>query len=338
MSHALVANATDGTVSTFAIDGEQLVRRAVTEVGPGVSTFAVAPELGLVFAGVKGSDGGGPQILTLRFDEPSGKLEEISRRESPVGATYLELTPNRRTLLCASYHDGVGLAWPVDAEGILGEPGGRIEYPNLHCVVAAYDEQAYFVSLGADLIARCDIDADANLAVAATAPAPQGSGPRHLVLDATRTAAYVITEYSGEVLQYSRDHLGQLHEQEKVSIVDPDAGLQHSRLGADPNAEPLIWGADLQLDPQGRAVWASERGASTIATIDFAGDRLGSVVQLQGTEPQPRGFNVSPDGAYVLVTGERSTTVTLYRVGDAGQLEQADRAETGNGANWVRFI
>ena len=55
------------------------------------------------------------------------------------------------------------------------------------------------------------------------------------------------------------------------------------------------------------------------------------------TETQPRGFAVSPDGRYLVCAGERSTSVSLYRV-HGGELELLGRAETGSKANWVWFL
>jgi 6-phosphogluconolactonase len=54
------------------------------------------------------------------------------------------------------------------------------------------------------------------------------------------------------------------------------------------------------------------------------------------TETQPRGFALSPDGAFLVAAGERSTTVSLYAVHD-DELQLLQQAETGAGANWVRF-
>jgi len=45
---------------------------------------------------------------------------------------------------------------------------------------------------------------------------------------------------------------------------------------------------------------------------------------------------VSPDGRFLVAAGERSTTVSLYAV-DGDRLELLQQAETGAGANWVRF-
>ncbi|MBI4901236.1 MAG: beta-propeller fold lactonase family protein, partial [Actinobacteria bacterium] len=168
---------------------------------------------------------------------------------------------------------------------------------------------------------------------------PQGSGPRHIVLDDSETSAYVVTEFSGEVLRYARDTRGDLTLTAQQSIVDPSAGLAHSRYGADPTAEHLIWGADVHLSRDGHWAWASERSASTLATLPVSmSGEPGSVAAFTPTETQPRGFGVTPDGAYLLAVGERSTTATLYGIGADGSLTVLDRQETGRGANWVRFV
>jgi 6-phosphogluconolactonase len=62
------------------------------------------------------------------------------------------------------------------------------------------------------------------------------------------------------------------------------------------------------------------------------------VTAFTPTEAQPRGFGVAPDGRYLVALGERSTTATLYEVGAEARLTEVDRQETGNGANWVRFV
>lgn len=73
--------------------------------------------------------------------------------------------------------------------------------------------------------------------------APAGSGPRHLIVDGRHV--YLLTEFSGEVIRYSRGDNGGLSEEQRTIVVDPDAGLSRSRYGADPMEEHLIWGADL---------------------------------------------------------------------------------------------
>ena len=101
-------------------------------------------------------------------------------------------------------------------------------------------------------------------------------------------------------------------------------------------AHRYIWGADLHL--AGERLWASERTESMLGSLALASDGTPTDAEaFTVTETQPRGFAVSPDGRFLVAAGEKSTTVSLYAVaGD--HLELLQRAETGRGANWVRFI
>lgn len=325
---ALVANAGDSTISTFRLAASGLHRVAVTPLAAKSSTFAVDAANRLVFACV------GTGITTFALAD-DGSLSQRSGIEISHALAYLSLTPDGTTLLGASYHGGWGAAWPVGEDGVLGEQGARIEYPNLHCVVTD-GALAYFVSLGADLIASYGLTPGGGLTPLAVTAAPKGSGPRHLVL--TETNAYLITEFTGDVLAYAREEYGVLVHLGTRSAVSPGAGLGTSRFGADPRAGHLIWGADLHLSRDGLTLWATERSGSTIATLPVHPDgTLGAALAFLETEPQPRGFFVTED-ARVLVAGERSTTISAYTALADGTLVLQAREETGNGANWVRTL
>lgn len=335
----LIANSGDGSLATFRLKNGRLERLAVTSGLDGCSTFAVDPARDLVYAGVKGSPAG---IVTLALDRESGRLTPKTRLDLPDGSmSYLALTQGGTGLLGTSYGGGYGISCPV-SDGSVGEPVSRIEFPNLHSVLSSADGRfAYFVSLGADLVAQYAITDDTGLVPLEpeTVAAPAGSGPRHLVLNDAQDAAYVLTEFSGEVLHYSRDTTsGRLTLSGATTAYDTTKGLGHSVFGADPLAHHYIWGADLHFGAGGERLWCSERTESTLGAVAVATD--GSVAAAQRftvTETQPRGFAVSPDGAHLVAAGESSTTVSLYTVrGD--ELELLEQVETGRGANWVRFV
>ena len=335
-SLAFVANATDGTVSTFLLDDGALRRLAVSEIGPGCSALAVDAERRQVHVAVKGDP---PAIVSGRI-RGNGGLEPTSRRDVESSLTYLTLTPDGRTLLAASYGGGFGISLGVGDSGV-GDVASRIDHPNMHCCAVGPDgKTAYFVSLGADLIAQCALDGAALTPLdPATVAAPAGCGPRHLVLTRDGRHGYVMTEFSGEVLHYRRSTHGALTLAEQVEAYDPGCGLRRSRLGADPIAGHLIWGADLHLSLDERIVWASERSESTLATVPIDADGTPRPAELfTRAERQPRGFAVSPDGRYLLCTGEKSTTVSLLQAEPDGRLVLRDQADTGRGANWVRFL
>lgn len=334
----LVANAGDGTISSFRFSGDSLELLSTALGLPGCSTFVVDPTRSLVHAAVKGDPAA---VITLSLEGDTGVLTPIARRDLEGGGlNYVALARDGSAFLGASYGGGYGISAPAGREGV-GEPVSRIAYPNLHSVLASADGRfAYFVSLGADLVAQFALDDDLSLVPLepAAAAAPSGSGPRHLTFSRDEDAVYVLTEFSGEVLHYARDaETGLLSQVGSATAFDPAAGLRHSRFGADPRAEHLIWGADLHLGAGGRTLWASERSASTLAAVSVEAD--GSLTpprHFTVTEPQPRGFAVSADGRHLVAAGERSTFVSLYSV-DGDHLHFLQRVETGNGANWVRF-
>ncbi len=332
----LVGDAGDGSITTYGLADDRLTHLATSPIGPGCGTFAVDSRRDLVYVAAKAD----PGIVTCTLDRRTGTLTPVRRAPAPGNPTYLALAYDGTVLLSAYYHQGLGEARPV-VDGAVGPVAGRIENANLHCVVPSADSRhAYFVSLGDDLVAACSVGDDASLARVADAPAPTGSGPRHLVLDAAEHNAYVVTEYSGEILRYLRDDsTGELSPAGATPVVDPRYGLLHSRIGADPRAEHLIWGADLHLARDGRTVWSTERTESVLATSPIsANGSIGSPVAFTPTELQPRGFGRSPDGRHLVVTGERATTVTLYGVGADGVPTEFGRYPAGAGACWVRFV
>jgi 6-phosphogluconolactonase len=335
----LVANAGDGTISSFRLTGDSLRLLAVTEGLTGCSNFVVDHERSLVHAAVKGDPAG---IVTLALDRDTGVLTQIIRRDlTGGGLNYVALTRGGSALLGVSYGGGYGIIAPVGPDGV-GEPVTRIAYPNLHSVLPSADGKfAYFVSLGADLVAQYAISDDLSLIplTPPTVSAPSGSGPRHLVLNHAEDAVYVLTEYSGEVLHFARDlETGALTLQSSATAFDTSAGLGHGRIEADPRSEHLIWGADLHLGADGRTLWASERSASTLAAVSVSADgTVAAPRRFTVTEPQPRGFALSADGRHLVAAGEESTTVSVYTV-DGDDLHLTARVESGNGANWVRFV
>ncbi len=334
----LVTNPGDSAIASYRLAGETLEPLAVSAGLPGTGTFAIDERRDLVYAGVKGQPAG---IQTLALDRASGILTPLSRRDVDASMAYLALARGGRLLLGASYGGGYGAVWPVDETGHLGEPVARVEFPNLHAV-AVTGEHAYFAALGADLIAQYALADDGTLAPLdpPTVAAPSGSGPRHLVIAADGRSLYLLTEFSGEAIRFTRDPAsGVLTRAESVPGHDTARGLGHSVYGADPLEHHYIWGADLHLTPDGRRLLCSERTESTLTTIEVGSDgSLLGQLAITGSEQQPRGFALSPDGELVLAVGEKSTQLALSRLEQDGSLTLLTRIPTGAGANWVRAI
>lgn len=339
----LVANAGDGTISTLRLHHDStpgLEVLATSAELPGCSTFAVDAARDLVHAAYKGDPAG---IATLSLDRATGILTELSRTPVEGSLSYLDLTPDGTSLLGASYGAGFGAVWPVEGQG-LGAPHSRFAHRNLHCIVAdgaGEQMRVYAASLGDDLVAQFAIDGAGALTALdpPTVAAPAGCGARHLVVERSgeQASVYLVTEFSGEVIRYAVAADGGLHPAESIGVVHPDAGLSHSRFGADPVAENLIWGADVHR--AGSYLITSERSSSQLAVVALGPTgELEHLVGFTPTEPVPRGFAVSPDGRFVVAVGEGSTHAQLLGLGADGVLTPLDRVQIGARANWVRFV
>lgn len=335
----LVANAKDGTISSFALASGTLRPLGVSVVGAPGLPLAVDEARDLVFAGTSKPSG----VSVLRLDRTTGLLAAIGRYPAQGSPAYLKLSSDGSLLLSAAYHQGLGEVWRVGDDGALTPVGEPITHRNLHSVQLSSDDAfAYFVSIRDDLIAQYAVTTDGLLIPLdpPTVSAPVGSGPRHIILDAAETSVYVSTEYSGQALQYRRDPVsGLLEKGSWVTCVPTGRGLSHSRFGADPRAESLIWGSDLHLDGLGRRLYCAERTRGTITAVEVDPETgaLGEATAHSDVVAQPRTFAVLPDGN-LLVASETDRLIGRFRPDADGALELVSTHPVGLGANWIEVI
>jgi 6-phosphogluconolactonase len=154
-----------------------------------------------------------------------------------------------------------------------------------------------------------------------------GAGPRHFVFHPNRRFVFVVNELNGTVDTYRLAADGTLALVQTVSVLPSDF-----------SGEP--WAADIHLTPDGRFLYTSERTSSTLAAFGVDGNSgeltaLGHYV----TEAQPRGFNIDPASAYVVVAGEESDGLSVYAIDrQTGALDKTAEASAGDGPNWVEII
>jgi len=72
--------------------------------------------------------------------------------------------------------------------------------------------------------------------------------------------------------------------------------------------------------------------------IDCAIGKL-TYLSSTSTERQPRGFNIDAKGRFMVVTGEKSDTISVYAIDQgSGALKFLNKYPTGKGANWVEIV
>jgi 6-phosphogluconolactonase len=137
---------------------------------------------------------------------------------------------------------------------------------------------------------------------------------------------------------------------DSISSVPKEAGLAwgtaQAPAGASPapaaakDDKPKVWAADIQITPNGKFLYSTERTTNKIALFAVAADtgKLAYVTNYS-TEAQPRGIRIDSTGQYLIASGEKSDRVSVYKIDQAtGTLGEPNRYPVGNGANWVEIV
>jgi 6-phosphogluconolactonase len=348
---AIVSNAVDGDLAVFRVDGSTGAIEALARhpAGETVMPLAVSADRRVLHAATRGAQ---RSIVTWSVDSHTGRLEHLGTTPIASSLAYLSLTPSNAWLLGASYGESSVSVYRANANA--DETRAPVQVidgvANAHSVITSADGRfAYVASLGSDTVfcyALTESEAGAQLEPLQAIQVEQGFGPRHLRLSPDSATLYVSSEFRATVAVFARDR-----ENGKLTArgVSPRAAaLAHLRDGfmranapnaADIDPATLVWGADLQLTPDGRFLYVAERTSSKLLCYRITHDGALDYAGFTDTETQPRGFSIDPGGRFLVATGERSTHVSVYAIDpDSGALAFVSRAEGGRGANWVEII
>jgi len=340
---AYVSCADEGEIRIYAVraDGTLEARgaaRAEKTLGP----LAVSPDQRYLVGAARTE----PYTAhCYRIERGSGALVETGKARLAHSLPYITFDRTGRYLLGASYGGHLVCVNPVGADGRVGDPQQVIPTArNAHAIITDRSNRYAFVPhLGTDQVFLFRFDEKTGRLSANTPPVLQlakGSGPRHLVQSPDGRFVYLLNELTATVSTLALDGDGLLKEIHSVSALPAD-----TRLGPGaprPNErdkEKDIWASDIHVTPDGRFVYAAERTGSTINLLGAdAGGRL-TYVSSTPTEPQPRGFRLDPAGRIMIVTGEKSDTISSYTVdAKTGALKLVGKYPTGKGGNWVEIV
>jgi 6-phosphogluconolactonase len=353
-----VSNAQDGNIDSYSMD---MSNGALTPIGKAdaakmVMPMAVSPNKKMLYAVIRSQP---VRVLSYAIDPASGTLMQKASAPLPDSMPYVSTDRTGRFLFTASYGGDkiavspIGENGLVEAEAIQVIPTGR----NAHSIVPdPTNKFVYAATLGANQVLQFTFDSttgklEPNQPAAVSPDA--GHGPRHMVFSPNNRNLYVLNELSGHVTQYAIDAgKGTLTLVENVNSVPAEAGLawglpqapvggtMQTASVAPKDDKPKVWAADLQITPNGKFLYSTERTTSKIALFSVAADtgKLAYVANYS-TEAQPRGIRIDPTGQYLIASGEKSDRISVYKIDQAtGKLGEPNRYPVGNGANWVEIV
>ena len=257
---------------------------------------------------------GGPAAFRVL---PDGILEPLNQQWEAHGALcHLTVLPGDRLLAAANYHAGRIEVFPLDENGAIGSRlqliqhtghgpnAARQESAHVHFVQVTPDKHFLLaIDLGLDSVFCYPIlpeGLDANAAIRSPI-APAGTGPRHLVFAADGHHAWLLNELFSTVttLDYAN---GQFTQRQTCPMVPP-AFTGSTKAAA------------IRLSPDGRFLYASNRGYDTIVFYrvqeDFTLKEFGSFFTGAAFL---RDFNFIGDSWTLAVAGETSNNVFFFDV------------------------
>lgn len=268
------------------------------------------------------------QALSFAIDAASGELTPLGAGPLPHSMAYIATDPSGRFLFSASYGGDQIAVSAIGADGVVGETlQVLLTGPHAHAIQVAPGGQFVFAtSLGGGVVMQYRFDAETGRLTPHTNIAPhRNASPRHFVFSPDARFCYLLNELDGclDVMAFEAGS-GTLAPIEYISTLP--SGF---------SAQP--WAADLQMRPDGKYLYSSERRSNSISifAVDAATGRL-TPLGHKVTEAQPRGFGITPDGHFLIAAGEVSNHLSVYRIDvHTGALHLASRIETGKAPNWV---
>lgn len=264
-----------------------------------------------------GRAGGG--LSAFRWSENRESLTLLNEQNTEgAHPCYLSLSPGGRFLSVANYTGGNAVLFQLADNGALlegpvirqhsgsGPNAARQEGPHAHCTAWRPDGRyLYVVDLGIDKVIAYSFNEDTGaLGAGSTAiEVAGGSGPRLLAFHPDKKLAFLVNELSCTVLSMSYQD-----DSPAFSVIQ-----EESTLPAGFKEENSC--AHIQLHPNGRFLYVSNRGHDSIAAYTVSADGKLNRIEIEPARGQhPRFFTISPDGQHLLVANRDSDSVVVFRI------------------------
>lgn len=295
----------------------------VTDVAGQVQPMVVSPKKDFLYVGIRPNF----RVLAYRI-AADGCLSLAGEAPLPGSPTHISTDRQGNYLFCGSYNDACVSISPIGHDGLPQAPTQVIgELAGCHSANIDLSNQTLFVPvLKQDRICLFQLKGDGTLAPCAQSQVrtAEGAGPRHMAFHPGGTYGYVVNELASTVDVWELNTAGdQVVCVQSLDMMPP--GFSGTR-----------WAADIHITPDGRFLYACDRTSSTITVFSVSAD--GAVLTLEGhqpTETQPRGFNIDNNGRYLVVAGQKSHHIEVYRVQERGLLQPLARYAVGQGPMWV---
>ena len=284
------------------------------------------------------------KAISYRIDASSGKLSLVNERNTaaPTG-THINTDHASQMLMLVSYGTGILSLHPLAENGEIGPLSQHIRFTGSsihperqgcshpHSIYTdPSDRFAIVPDLGTDKVVVYRLERKlARLDWNDEIAAEPGAGPRHLAFHPVLPYAYLLEELSSRITVFHFDpSKGKMRAVQAVgTLPDGFAGVNLC--------------AEIQTSPDGRFVYASNRGHDSIAVFatDAVSGTLSFVEHVSSLGKHPRNFCLTPDGRHVFVANKDSNSLHVLTVNkETGKLSDAGISIEVAQPSCVRFF
>ena len=348
---AYISSPADGLISQYQLDESNGALSLINQVSAGdqVNPMALSPDGKVLFAALRVKPF---QVQSFSIDPDTGRLTPQSKAPLAESMAYLSTDRQGRYLLAASYGADLLSVQAID-KADTPSTDIRTYKTGLHAHSLRTDPSnrfAYAGNLGADRVLQYSLDARTGALTPigeGYVSVPANTGPRHLAFSPDGKFLYVVGEMSGTVSAFAiNTDNGALTEVAVANGIPERLKLAHGEVRDARNNDlkddptPRIWAADLRMSPDGKLLFMSERTSSSVSVfaVDTAHGSLKFLDNYPVQEKQPRNIALSPNGHWLIVTGEKSDKVGSYAVASDGALKRVAEAASGKGALWIEVL
>lgn len=241
--------------------------------------------------------------VSLRLDSKTGAMQMLGS-ELTDGKDPCYISTNGKVVMTANYSSGNVTEFPIGEDGRLlphdflydtgmgGPDSVRQNLPHAHCALFnAAGTELYVSEFSADVVTKYDVATRQGKRI----QLPSDFGPRHIILNADESKAYVLGELSGN-----------------VAVIDTESDSVIQTVCAD--SVHARGCADIHLSPDGKYLYASVRLQNDgIAIFKVDSDGTLTNAGYQPTGIHPRNFNITPNGKFLLVVCRDSGCIQIFR-------------------------
>lgn len=250
-------------------------------------------------------DGGIVASYQIENNSFSSLNQSLTYGNSPC---HITIDPLRNILYVANYGDGSFSAFSINLDGKIGN---KLYYENfekdishIHYISLSQDNHYLFViDLGTDKIHAYSIGINPSfdLHLCDTFSFPNGSQPRHLVLD-FENRIHVITEASCEIYTLSFSH-------NKFSFL-----FKTSLFPVSSSKQKDDTGCAIKINKNHNFLYTSLRGQNLLGVFEIQENKLNLIQSISCHGSTPRDISFDKTENYLICANQDSDNLTVFSI------------------------